>query len=51
LLNRCDCQQSGSMSAAQACGGENDADGGCRQTKRNWTAFLLRIYLVAREEL
>ena len=33
LLNRRYCQQSGSMSAAQVCGGENDAEGDCRQSQ------------------
>ena len=33
LLNSRYCQQSGSMSAAQVCGGENDAEGDCRQSQ------------------
>jgi hypothetical protein len=33
LLNRRYCQHSGSMSAAQVCGGENDADSDCRQSQ------------------
>ena len=33
MLNRPDRQQSGSMSAAQDCGGENSAEGGCRQSQ------------------